>query len=164
MHCHIFGALKNDERKRKPKVAIIDTGYDGKARWLSNQFKARLSQLDENGQISQNWKDFWESEDQPHDDFGHGTSMLYTIMRIAPFANVCVARIAGNGEHLRKEPSRTSKNLAEVGNPDFVVVSIGEAKIRGHRQFVGLPKSKKRTLSPCLSAGKEKISSRNALL
>ncbi|KAF2804923.1 subtilisin-like protein [Mytilinidion resinicola] len=132
MQRYICQELKNDKKGRRPKIAIIDTGYDGEARWLDNPFKNRLSQKDEAGTISQNWKDFWENNDQPQDDSGHGTSMLYTVMNIAPFADVCVARIAGNSEDLRQEDSRTTKNLAdairwaaEVQEADIISLSLG---------------------------------------
>ncbi len=60
------------------------------------------------------WKDFWQSDLEPQDNDGHGTSMLSIIHRIAPFADVCVARIAGKDVDLKKEPKTTSNNLAKV--------------------------------------------------
>jgi len=113
--------LEEHRGKRRPKVAIIDTGYDGKASWLDNVTKLRLSQRGKNSECFQNWMDFWKDEKQPRDDFGHGTLMLYTVTRIAPFADVCVARIAGNSADLCQHPSETSENLAKVRNIDFRV-------------------------------------------
>lgn len=66
-----------------------------------------------------NWKDFWQSDIVPQDDDGHGTAMLSIVHRIAPFANVCVARIASNGEDLKEHPETTSSNLAKVFVPSM---------------------------------------------
>ncbi|KAI5920979.1 hypothetical protein F4810DRAFT_722919 [Camillea tinctor] len=47
-------------------------------------------------------------------DDGHRTAMLSIIHRIAPFADVCVARIAGEDGDLQRNPELTSSNLAKV--------------------------------------------------
>lgn len=60
------------------------------------------------------WKDFSGSSITPIDNDGHGTAMLSIIYRLAPFADLCVARIAENDNDLRERPGVTSDNLAEV--------------------------------------------------
>ena len=61
-----------------------------------------------------NWKDEWGSEITRQDKDGHGTAMLSIIHQVAPFADVCIARIAGEDKDLKDHPEQTSKNLAEV--------------------------------------------------
>lgn len=61
-----------------------------------------------------NWKDYWQSKARPQDDDGHGTAMLSVVHRIAPFANICVAHIAGDDQDMREHPIDTSNNLAKV--------------------------------------------------
>jgi hypothetical protein len=108
--------LNSNTNKRRPKIAIIDSGYDGSALWLDRRSKLELEQRDSQTHIVQNWKDFWRTSAQPVDEAGHGTSMLYTLMRNAPFADLCVARIAGNSDHMRRHPAIVSTNLAKVSH------------------------------------------------
>ena len=99
---------------KRPKIAIIDTGFDSKARLVDRKLKLRLNMGDGTQRYQHNWKDFWRSASVPEDDDGHGTAILSVVHRIAPFADICVARIAGKDENLRNDPTTTSKNLAEV--------------------------------------------------
>jgi hypothetical protein len=100
---------------KRPKIAIIDTGYDGMLRCLRKpRVKARLNPHYQIGHIQHHWKDFWRTSSVPCDEDGHGTSMLSLVLDIAPFADVCVARIAANNEDLYKSPSKTSNSVAEV--------------------------------------------------
>lgn len=89
----------------RPKVAVLDTGYDRESSFLTHAHNMRLRG---------HWKDFWEDLQDPKDDDGHGTSMLSLICEIAPFADIYVARIAGGGIHMLNERERTSDNLAKV--------------------------------------------------
>jgi subtilisin family serine protease len=101
--------------KRRPKIAVIDTGYDPKSYFLKKyQHRMRLFPEFKYDHYRFHWKDFWKSENEPLDDDGHGTSMLSTIMNIAPFADICVARIAGTEDDLLREITITQKNVAKV--------------------------------------------------
>jgi hypothetical protein len=100
---------------RRPKIAIVDTGYDGILRCLKKTpVKARLNPHNQTGNIQHHWKDCWSTSREPCNDDGHGTSMLSLVLEIAPFANICVARIAAKDADLYKHPFQTSKSLAEV--------------------------------------------------
>ena len=81
----------------------------------------------------------------PKDDDGHGTAMLSLIHRIAPFADICVARIAGKDDDLKNNPQLTSSKLAEVCVHILlrqqIIINL-PANAIGHRLSAGLPKSK----------------------
>jgi hypothetical protein len=109
---HIWNKYKTSNRYNprdpvilRPKVAVLDTGYDPKSSFLTNSREKRLRG---------HWKDFWEDLQYPKDDDGHGTSMLGLILKIASFADIYVARIAGGGNDMLNERERTSDNLAKV--------------------------------------------------
>lgn len=107
---------------RRPKIAIIDTGFDSGARFLNPKLKQRLYMHSGTETKKYNWKDFWQYEAVPNDSHGHGTAMLSIVLRIAPFADICVARIAGTDEDLKRDPEKTSKNLAKVLQQRMVVM------------------------------------------
>ncbi|KAI9774754.1 MAG: hypothetical protein M1839_001621 [Geoglossum umbratile] len=98
---HVSRALNNDEAKKRPKVAVIDTGYDATSSFIGNSQRNRFSPQFGKADKQYHWKDFWQKKDEPQDEDGHGTSMLSTIIDIAPFADICVARIAGSDSDLR---------------------------------------------------------------
>ena len=102
----------------RPKVALLDTGYDPNASFLAHPHKMRLKG---------HWKDFWEGQEHPNDDDGHGTSMLSLILEVAPFADIYVARIAGGSKNMQNERERTSDNLAKVSTHfQFKFPSLGK--------------------------------------
>jgi hypothetical protein len=105
LQLHVFKEIQNYKR---PKIAIIDTGFDSKG---DRKLKSRLNMLSKS---NSNWKDYWQFESEPHDSSGHGTAMLSIIHRVAPFADICVARIAKDDDDLRNNPVKTSQNLAQV--------------------------------------------------
>jgi hypothetical protein len=102
------------EMHKRPKIAIIDTGFDSEGRRIDGKLKPRLNMLPTSSPRDYNWKDYWQSEPVPQDKSGHGTAMLSIIHRVAPFADICVARIAKEDDDLRNDPVKTSQNLAQV--------------------------------------------------
>jgi len=99
---------------------------------VDRKLKKRLNMLSTTETEKHNWKDYWQSETVPQDNDGHGTAMLSIVHRIAPFADVCVARIAGKDEDLKRYPKRTSGNLAKAilwavkeQDADIVSLSLG---------------------------------------
>ena len=105
---------KKIEGYKRPKIAIIDTGFDRPLSLMGNKLRLRLNMGAKKPKDQYNWKDEWKQEVDPLDDDGHGTAMLSIIHQIAPFADICVARIAGKDKDLKDHPSCTSMNLAEV--------------------------------------------------
>ncbi|OQU98196.1 Fungal specific transcription factor domain-containing protein [Cladophialophora immunda] len=139
LHNHISSQITKFKR---PKIAIIDTGFDGQARFVDRKLMLRLNMVP-TAEMKYNWKDFWECEVEPQDNDGHGTSMLSLLHRMAPFADVCVARIAGKDEDMRRDPEKTSDKLAkailwavEEQEADIVSLSLGweqEQQVDRHR-------------------------------
>jgi hypothetical protein len=107
---HVSGKIK---KYKRPKIAIIDTGFDNRS-FKDRKLKSRLNMLHTSNSRVYNWKDYCRSESEPHDNSGHGTAMLSIIHRVAPFADICVARIANEDDDLRNDPVKTSQNLAQV--------------------------------------------------
>lgn len=113
LHTHVTEKL---ERMKRPKIAIIDTGFDDETivtHWRDRKLQKRLNMLPK-GKAECNWKDFWQPKTIPLDIDGHGTAMLSIVHRVAPFADICVARIAGGDEDLKQDAIKTSQNLAKV--------------------------------------------------
>lgn len=82
------------------RIAILDTGYDSKSQFFnSGPRKNRLVK----------WKDFVDDQKQPVDSDGHGTHALSLLMKVAPAADICVARIAKNTEDLQNRASNIEK-------------------------------------------------------
>ncbi|CAO2652992.1 Nn.00g024030.m01.CDS01 [Neocucurbitaria sp. VM-36] len=128
------GPCRDNTAARRPRVAIIDTGYDPTSSFLGNPQKNRLNlQNFKQGHERYHWKDFWGMQMKPLDDDGHGTAILSVIMRIAPFADVCIARIAGSDQDLGGQTSdKSQKNLAEaiwwavnIHRADIISMSLG---------------------------------------
>lgn len=107
MHYHVSTSFSKSKR---PKIAIIDTGFDRDT--VKGLLKKRLRVVSETDLW--NWKDYWHDKTVPEDENGHGTAMLSLVHRVAPFADVCVARIAGGDNDLKEAPEATSNNLAKV--------------------------------------------------
>lgn len=71
---------------------MLDTGYDKQAAFFDDENrKPRLK----------DWRDYVEKDNKiPIDHDGHGTHVLSLLMRMAPAADIFVARIAKNTESL----------------------------------------------------------------
>ena len=113
LHLYISSEIENANHKR-PKIAIIDTGFNPPPSLFTNKLKLRLNMGTKTAKEKCNWKDEWKPGAMLQDDDGHGTAMLSIVHQVAPFADICIARIAGKDKDLKDHPEVTSKNLAEV--------------------------------------------------
>ncbi|KAH8645085.1 hypothetical protein IG631_02549 [Alternaria alternata] len=127
LQSHLLDTI-HDQRLQRPKIALIDTGFDPESKFITPKQKKRLR----DARQGYNWRDFWKADSMPIDEHGHGTSMLSLLMDVAPFADVCVARIAAKNEDLKMDPPRTGCNLAkaihwavEVQHADVIVMALG---------------------------------------
>ncbi|KAK8127336.1 hypothetical protein PG984_008444 [Apiospora sp. TS-2023a] len=93
LNAEILKANRSFSTPKRPRIAILDTGYDPKF-LFSLGCIPRLK----------GWKDCVNHETQPVDSHGHGTHVLGLVMRIASEADIYVARVA-----------KTSKDLSHVG-------------------------------------------------
>ncbi|KAI9766615.1 MAG: hypothetical protein M1840_006426 [Geoglossum simile] len=125
--------MRGDE---KTKNCHHRYGYDPMSSFIRNPQRNRFNLQDfGKGHERYHWKDFWKGKEEPLDEDGHGTSMLSIIMRIAPFADVCVARIAGFDKDLGDQATHTSQHLAEAirwavetHHVDIISMSLGWKK------------------------------------
>lgn len=100
----IVSASKERELTHKRiRIAVLDTGYDPDAIFFSRERKKRL----------RHWKDYVE-KDQLHakDEDGHGTHVLSVLMKVAPAADVFVARVARDSADLQN----ATENVAKVSH------------------------------------------------
>ena len=85
------------------RIAVLDTGCDDNAPFFL---------LPDNGPRLKKWKDWVDESDQWQDCHGHGTHLVSLVMKTAPEAHICVARIAKNPNMLLK----AGENVAEVSH------------------------------------------------
>lgn len=99
--------LRNSSHVASPnhartRIAILDTGYDPEAAFLSRDVRRRLQ--------SANWRDWVAQSKQPIDEDGHGTQIVSLLMKMAPLVDVVVARIARSSQDL----ASCDENIASV--------------------------------------------------
>lgn len=75
------------------RIAVLDTGCDDNAPFFQHpDNRPRLIE----------WKDWVDGSDQWQDCHGHGTHLVSLVMKTAPEAHICVARIAKSPDALLK--------------------------------------------------------------
>jgi hypothetical protein len=85
------------------RIAVLDTGCDDNAPFFFHpDNQPRLKQ----------WKDWVDGSDQRKDCHGHGTHLVSLVMKIAPEAQIYVARIAKSPDRLLE----ASENVAKVSH------------------------------------------------
>ena len=85
----------------RTRIAILDTGYDTQATFFDNSArKGRMA----------GWIDYVSDSARPVDDHGHGTRIVSLLMKLAPFADIFVARVAKDSAHLED----CDENIASV--------------------------------------------------
>ena len=85
------------------RIAVLDTGCDDNAPFFLHP---------DNGPRLKEWKDWVDGSDQWQDCHGHGTHLVSLIMKTAPEAHICVARIAKSPDTLLK----AGENVAKVSH------------------------------------------------
>ncbi|WYZ37657.1 hypothetical protein EsH8_II_001163 [Colletotrichum jinshuiense] len=104
---------------RAPRVAVLDTGVDGETVFF--RAPGRGSKI-------QKWKD-WVGNSETHiDENGHGTHTLALVMKVAPHAVVCVARIARDRGGLRNATEAIAQAIdwaANTAKADIITMSFG---------------------------------------
>ncbi|KAL1617277.1 hypothetical protein SLS56_011048 [Neofusicoccum ribis] len=102
------------------KIAVLDTGcsLDSPIFLMEGQ-EARLKDR---------WKDWVESSPKPTDENGHGNRIVSLLLRIAPNAEIFVARVAKNPRSLQKSDSRIAQAIRHAAlewGVDIISVSFG---------------------------------------
>jgi subtilisin family serine protease len=104
---------------QRVRICILDTGYDAESVFF--QYPVRRQRLVK-------WKDWVEESQECKDTHGHGTHIVSLIMKIAPHADICVARVAKDTASL----SDSSENIAKVSHINPSPSSISNTCL-GHR-------------------------------
>lgn len=79
---------------RPIKIAVLDTGCSLNAPIFSMQ--------GQEARMKNHWKDWVDGSPQPKDTNGHGTKIVSLLLRIAPNAEIFVARVAKDHKSLSK--------------------------------------------------------------
>ncbi|KAI9766600.1 MAG: hypothetical protein M1840_006411 [Geoglossum simile] len=93
--------FRKSSQTRRVRIAILDTGYDSKSPFFYPASRRKRLIM---------WRDFAEGTRDPVDRDGHGTHVLSLAMKVAPAADICVARVATNSDDLGK----ASRNISEA--------------------------------------------------
>jgi subtilisin family serine protease len=84
--------FRNNPNTPRVRIAILDTGYDSNSPFFS--LAVRRKRLVK-------WRDFAKDSPEPVDDDGHGTHMVSLAMKMAPAADIYVARVASSSAGLQ---------------------------------------------------------------
>ncbi|KAF2873107.1 peptidase S8/S53 domain-containing protein [Massariosphaeria phaeospora] len=110
---------RNNPQLRRIRIAVLDTGYDRKSSFFYP--KPRSNRLCM-------WEDFVGGSAQPLDNDGHGTHVVSLAMKMAPAADICVARVATSSADLGKASQSIAKAIkwaAETAEADIISMSFG---------------------------------------
>ncbi|TKA64916.1 hypothetical protein B0A55_09975 [Friedmanniomyces simplex] len=112
---------KTNPTTSRTKIAILDTGYDPDSLFFSSSARKKRIKA---------WKDFVVGSAEQDID-GHGTHVLSTAMKIAPSADVYVARVAKNDADFTQSRERIVQAVRWAVNEmgvDIVSMSFGWPK------------------------------------
>ncbi|KAI9869217.1 MAG: hypothetical protein M1813_000005 [Trichoglossum hirsutum] len=111
--------FRESSQTRRVRIAVLDTGYDSKSPFFYSASRHKRLIM---------WRDFAEGIREPVDRDGHGTYVLSLAMKIAPAADICVARVATNSSDLGKASHNISEAIewaAETAEADVISMSFG---------------------------------------
>ncbi|KAK7971497.1 hypothetical protein PG989_016513 [Apiospora arundinis] len=104
---------------RPIRVAVLDSGYDEDSSFFQAPVRSRKVK---------GWRDFVGDSTDPVDENGHGTHTVALVMKMAPSAEVYVARIARDRGAMGQAPHaicQAIKWATEECDVDIVSVSFG---------------------------------------
>lgn len=137
-----------DERLRRPvRIAVLDSGVD-----MSDPLvKGAAKRIKE----KRNWTD--DDPENWTDTYGHGTHVARLLIRVAPAAEIYIARVS-TAKEIR--PEKTGLIAKVVAEPLHQLIKKLERNydqltfLPYPRQSTGQPQSGMSTLSPCLLASR----------
>lgn len=88
------------QKHRAIRIAVLDTGYDDEAVFF--QLPTRRRRV-------RQWKDFHGDSEDPVDGNGHGTHTAALIMKVAPTADIYIARVTQDRATLRNCASKVAE-------------------------------------------------------
>jgi hypothetical protein len=98
-----FRLQRERPRQLRPvptRIAILDTGYSEESSYFD---------VPDSDRRIKGWKDFVDDSPIAKDTHGHGTHLLTLLLKVAPLADVYVARIAADGPGLKTAEDNISK-------------------------------------------------------
>ncbi|KAF4448159.1 hypothetical protein F53441_8394 [Fusarium austroafricanum] len=111
--------FKGKQPPSRVRIAVLDTGYDPDVVMFQNpHHKRRL----------RDWKDFAAGSGARQDEDGHGTHVLSLIMKVAPAADIYVARVAKDTTELESSARNISEAIAwaaSICEADIISMSFG---------------------------------------
>jgi hypothetical protein len=97
--------LSQSPSRRPVRIAILDTGYDDQTIFFENAQRRRRVK---------GWRDWAEKSETPVDENGHGTHTLALLMKVAPMADLYVARIAKDRTSLKSAVNSVSEVCSQL--------------------------------------------------
>lgn len=88
------------QKHRAVRIAVLDTGYDDESVFF--QLPTRRRRI-------RQWKDFYGYSEDPVDGNGHGTHTAALIMKVAPTADIYIARVTQDRATLRNCASKVAE-------------------------------------------------------
>ncbi|KAK4964402.1 hypothetical protein LTR28_003759 [Elasticomyces elasticus] len=98
------------------RVAILDTGYDRGSIFFRN--RSRRSRI-------KGWKDLVDGLPEAEDTDGHGTHVVSLVMKMAPAADIYVARVAKNTDGLQDASKNAISWATDNCKTDIISMSFG---------------------------------------
>ena len=103
-----FAANRSLERIR---IAVLDTGYDPATTFFKDPDRRRRIRK---------WKDYVvEGSTTGQDKNGHGTHVLSLVMKVAPAADIYVARVARDTKDLENSTGNVAKVKHLIAYPQY---------------------------------------------
>ncbi|ETS74204.1 hypothetical protein PFICI_14070 [Pestalotiopsis fici W106-1] len=109
----------HEGKRRATRVAVLDTGYDDEAVFF--QVPARRRRI-------RQWKDFYGDLGDPIDETGHGSHTAALIMKVAPTADIYIARVTKSRGTLRDCAPQIAKAIwwaVDECEADVISMSFG---------------------------------------
>ncbi|KAI1827031.1 peptidase S8/S53 domain-containing protein [Xylaria intraflava] len=98
----VFSAFQKKElAENRIRIAVLDTGYDKDAVFFNRDRKRRL----------RGWRDYVEDQPYPMDEDGHGTHVLSVLMKVAPAADIFVARVTRDTPDLQHATANIARAI-----------------------------------------------------
>ncbi|KAM0561993.1 hypothetical protein ACHAPJ_002435 [Fusarium lateritium] len=104
---------------RAIRIAILDTGYDPEATFFG---------LPDRRRHMKGWRDWAGDSQLPTDENGHGTHTVALVMKVSPFADMYVARVARDRSSLKSCTRNISEAIRWAVNDceaDMISMSFG---------------------------------------
>ncbi|KAH8600194.1 peptidase S8/S53 domain-containing protein, partial [Bisporella sp. PMI_857] len=112
-------------RRRRIKIAIIDSGIDMKNKCIKGILGPEKARKHKRIEDKRSWVG---AETNIVDTFGHGTAVAYLLLKVAPAADLYIARVS-EGKTIPKENidfiAKAIRHAAKQWDVDIISLSLG---------------------------------------